>query len=142
MIVRASSGPPTRRQMAALVRRLWLRWTAPKVTRQIWKTADKRRVRICDMSNAHLLNSIHRVMRAKRETLPVRLLHPRYMDLFDALIVEARRRKLPTIERPAWLEQRNKAFRSTEEGKILARSFPAWKNSYRGDDLPGSGPHP
>lgn len=107
---------PSRARFHVLIRKLWLRFTAPRITRKKWKTLDGRQIRICDMSAGHLLNALHwaRSYRSSLywETKKVKGKWEHAHPLLEALLVETRRRRLPTVTKPEWLSKRNVEYRT------------------------------
>ncbi len=99
------SGRGGARGVCVQLKRWLLRLTAPKLCRQIWQCADGRKIRICDMDSAHLLNTIHRLRRRD-------ILSANRQKHGEGMRIEARRRGLPLgPDKPAWLENHNERYR-------------------------------
>lgn len=98
------------RDVYTQIKRWLIRLTAPPSCRQVWKTLDGRRIRICDMESSHLLNTIH-WLRGRAST-------PKREKLKKGLVKEAWRRGLGTGEKPKWLVERNRAFGENQRRQI------------------------
>lgn len=133
---------PSRRQVAKAVRRWWLQVTAPKWAREVWlKNRKKKPVRVCDMNDGHLLNTIvylkkEAVVRAWFMAPPSWYEHdfppyepePTPRPILNVMVREASRRGLRSalaeIEAgrlPKWLEESNAAFGARERERQASK---------------------
>lgn len=118
---------PSRRQVAKAVRRWWLQVTAPKWAREVWlKNRKKKSVRVCDMNDRHLLNTIVWLERESEKGFVFGYGHfqaaPR--PILNVMVREASRRGLRSalaeIEAgrlPKWLEESNAAWAESARAK-------------------------
>ncbi len=110
-----------RNGVVGFLKRELLRLTAPRELRAFWcgKSRGGRKVRICDMDDAHLLNTIRFLRRA---FATVEYTAREYLDVKRLMLREAARRGLPTDRKPAWLEKINTAYGEKRRAQIRARN--------------------
>ncbi len=103
-------------KLAKVLREKLRELVVPKWARTVWKAADGRQLRICDMETGHLLNSIRFQIRKKERG-------GYFSKKFEILKREAARRGFrvpPDGAVPKWLDRQNKSFGGKNKAEWIA----------------------